>query len=195
MSEAAERSQATLLLRKLQEGSGQASEELFALLHAQLHGLARREMAGQRFDHTLQPTALVNEIWLRLAGGGQLIAESKLHFMRIAAQAMRRVLVDHARRRATEKRGSERAKVPLDEALHALSEQNNVDLLVLDELLEQLRGHDERLADVVDMRFFAGLTEEETAEALSLSNRQVQHAWKLARVWLKRQLDNQAESD
>ena len=195
MSEEADRSQATLLLRKMQEGSGKASEELFELLHTQLHGLARREMARQRLNHTLQPTALVNEIWLRLAGGGQLVAESKLHFMRIAAQAMRRVLVDHARRRATEKRGSEMAKIPLDEALHAMSEQNNVDLLVLDELLEQLRGHDERLADVVDMRFFAGLTEEETASALSLSGRQVQHAWKLARIWLKRQLDDREASD
>ena len=137
MSEDEDRSQATLLLRRMQEGSQKASEELFAMLYQQLHRLARREMAGQRVEHTLQPTALVNEIWLRLIGGGQLIAESKLHFMRIAAQAMRRVLVDHARRRATEKRQSERAKVPLDEALHALSEQSNVDLLVLDELLKR----------------------------------------------------------
>lgn len=179
-----------MLLRKMQEGSDKASEELFALLHTQLHRLARREMAGQRVEHTLQPTALVNEIWLRLVGGGQVIAESKLHFMRIAARAMRRVLVDHARRRGAEKRATELDKVPLDEALHALGEQQDVDLLILDELLERLRGHDERLADVVDMRYFAGLTEEDTAEALALSKRQVQHAWKLARVWLRRQLDD-----
>jgi len=189
-------SRTTLLLRQMQGGSSEASEELFELLYGHLKNLARQKMSGARSDHTLQATAVVHEIWIRLQGNDGLKIENRQHFMRIAAKAMRGVLVDHARRRGTEKRKDQRDKVPLDEALAAWQEDHTLDPLVLDELLERLRTQDPRLADVVELRFFAGLSEEESAEVLELSRRQVQHAWKLARAWLQRELErSEAETD
>ena len=182
-------SRTTLLLRQMQEGVPAASEQLFELLYGHLKDLARQKMAGARSDHTLQATAVVHELWLRIQKNEGLQVASRQHFMRIAANAMRGVLVDHARRRGAEKRKDQRDKVPLDEALAAWEADRTIDPLTLDELLERLRGQDARLADVVELRFFAGLSEEETAEVLELSRRQVQHAWKLARAWLQRELE------
>lgn len=181
--------EATLLLQEMQGGSADASEKLFELLYGQLKDLARMKMGGDRVDHTLQPTAVVHEIWLRLSGNEKLEIHSRQHFMRVAARAMRGVLVDHARRRGTEKRKAQRDTVPLDEALAAWETDHTISPVELDELLDQLREQDERLASVVELRFFGGLTEEETADVLALSRRQVQHAWKLARAWLQRELE------
>lgn len=169
-------SRTTLLLRQMQDGVPGASEQLFELLYAHLKELAHHKMAGERSDQTLQATAVVHEIWLRLRKNEGLRIESRQHFMRIAANAMRGVLVDHARRRATEKRRAGRDRVPLDEALAAWEQDRTIDPLVLDELLDRLRARDDRLADVVVLRFFAGLSEEETGEVLELSRRQVQQA-------------------
>ena len=187
-------SQTTLLLQQLQDGESDASSRLFELLYGRLRDLARHKMAGARSDHTLQATALVHEIWIRLAKNEHLKIDSRQHFMRVAARAMRGVLVDHARRRSAEKRKDQKDKVPLDEALAAWEADHTIDPVVLDEMLTRLRGQDERLADVVELRFFAGLSEEETADVLELTRRQVQHAWKLARAWLQRELDRSEES-
>ena len=183
-------SHTTSLLRQIQEGEAGASDELFAMLYGELREIARREV-GSAAD-TLQPTALVNEIWLRLRGIDGVRLESRQHFLLVAARAMRAVLVDHARRRLTQKRGAGHRRLVLDDALDAWNRDGTIDPLILDEALSGLREQDERLADVVELRFFAGLSEEEVADALGRSRRQVQHGWRLARAWLQRELSRGA---
>ena len=183
----------TGLLRRMERGERAASDELYALLYDRLRGVARGVLGGG--PHTLQPTALVHEVWVRLGSGAPLAAESRRHFLSLAARAMRCVVVDHARARAAEKRTPGAERVPLDAALDALVEDRTVDPVVLDELLERLRAREERLADVVELRFFGGLTEDEAAEALDLTPRQVQHAWRLARAWLALELQEREGAD
>jgi RNA polymerase sigma factor (TIGR02999 family) len=144
----------TRLLRRMIDGDASAATELLPLVYRELHVIAERLMAGERREHTLQPTALIHEAWLRLMGGADLSYEDRGHFLRVAARAMRRVLVDHARARKTAKRGEGRAPVPLPEAL-AGWEQDQTDLLALDEALERLAERDEQLLRVVELRFFA----------------------------------------
>jgi RNA polymerase sigma factor (TIGR02999 family) len=145
-------------------------------------------MERERADHTLQPTALVHEVWLRLIGGVENVQwQSRAHFLCTAAKAMRRVLVDHARRRNASKRGELRERVALDETL-ASYEARAIDILALDEALEGLARKDGELARLVELRFFAGLTAEETGRVLGLSVRQVEGAWVAARGWLHREL-------
>ena len=187
-------SRTTHLLRSMQDGSPEASAQLFEMLYGQLKDLARHQMAAERADHTLQATAVVHELWINLSKSSELRIESRQHFMRLAAQAMRAVLVDHARRRATDKRGAGREKVPLDDALAAWEADEVMDPVLLDDVLEKLRAHDERLATIVELRFFAGLTEVETAEVTDQSRRQVQHGWRIARAWLQRELERSGTS-
>jgi RNA polymerase sigma factor (TIGR02999 family) len=159
-------------------------------VYAELRRIAERLMGGQRADHTLQPTALVHEAYLKLIdreGGGRW--KDRRHFVRLAASAMRSVLVDHARGRAAVKRsGGEREPLPLDQ-LAGLLESGGVDLLSLDEALSRLEAQDAELARIVELRFFVGLTIDETAAALERSPATVERRWRVARMWLRSELD------
>ncbi|MCK6445787.1 MAG: ECF-type sigma factor [Planctomycetes bacterium] len=179
--------EATLLLRRLEAGDASAHEPLLQMLYRELHKLAEQSMRAERANHTLQATALVHEVWLRLVGDESRAWRDRSHFLCSAAQAMRRVLVDHARRKRAEKRGAGQERVTLDDAL-ASYEERALDVLALDQALEKLATKDQELARIVELRFFAGLTTEETGKALGLSVRQVEGAWVAARAWLHREL-------
>jgi RNA polymerase sigma-70 factor, ECF subfamily len=174
----------TLLLNRMAAGDAAASEALLPRLYAQFHELAERMMRDDR-RVTLQPTALVHEAWMRLTGGA---FENREHFAAVAARAMRSVLVDHARRRAADKRGGGHARVPLDE-VSALFQENVPDLLALDEALRRLDQQDPELGRIVELRFFGGLSVEETARVLGSSTATVTRGWRVARMWLVRELD------
>ncbi|MBD3162500.1 MAG: sigma-70 family RNA polymerase sigma factor [Candidatus Latescibacteria bacterium] len=180
-------SETVRLLRRLEEGDDQAAEELLPLIYQELRSIAGRLMAGERKAHTLQATALVHEAWMRLLGGSEPGSANRQHFLRLAARAMRRVLVDHARAKRADKRGGGKAPQPLDEALAAYEDRPE-DLLALDEALTRLGEKDEELLRIVELRYFAGLTLEETAEQVGKTVRQVHLAWGFARGWLKREL-------
>lgn len=175
----------TALLRLAQTGSREAEAQLYELLRGELRRLADEHMRRQP-AHTLQPTALIHEAWLALFRSEREYA-SREHFLAFAARAMRSVLVDHARRHARQKRGGDRERVPLDQALEVYARTPS-DLLVLDDALARLAAVDERLARVVELRFFGGLTVEETATALGVSIATVERDWKLARSRLEREL-------
>ena len=174
----------TTLLRDWQAGKASAAEELVPLVYAELRRLAARRLSHERQHHTLQATALVNEAWLKLVdqrGAWQ----SRTHFFAIAAQAMRRILVDHARQRHAEKRGGEADHVPVDSVPTLLpSPMPDERLLALDEALTRLAALDPRQAAVVELRFFAGLSVEDTAEVLGVSGMTVKREWAAARAWL-----------
>jgi len=162
-------------------------EELVARVHAELRRLAARHMEGQRPDHTLQPTALVNEVWVRLFGRENLHFETRRQFYRFASTIMRSVLVDHARSAAAAKRGGDRQRLSISIAAAQASETDPaqvLDLLDLDAALERLKTIDPALAQVVELRFFGGLTNASTAEVLGTSERTVERQWRLARAWL-----------
>jgi len=183
----------TRLLQRMADGDEEAAEALFPIVYKQLHHVARSLMAKERQGHTLQTTALMHEAWVRLVHVDAAY-ESRGHFMRIAARAMRRVLVDHARKRGAKKRLGDLAEPLLDDAL-AYWETNHTDLLALDEALVQLGERDEDLLQVVELRFFSGLTLEETGAVLGMSVRQVHSRWTLARGWLRRELERGGPGD
>ena len=168
-------------------GDEQALEKLMPLVHGELRRLARRQMAGERQGHTLQTTALINEAYLRLIDLTRIRWQDRAHFLAISARLMRRILVDHARTRRYAKRGGGAAKVSLDEALVVTSDPRP-DLVALDDALKALAAVDSRKSQVVEMRFFGGLSVEETAEALGVSPQTVMRDWHLAKVWLLREL-------
>lgn len=172
----------------MERGDADAQTELYDRLYDELHGIAHRLMARERGNHTLQTTALVNEAWLRLAGGGApLRPEDQGHFVRLAARAMRRVLVDHARRRQAGKRQGQRAQPLIEETLSHLDDQQT-DLIALDEALTRLGARDETAQRVVELRFFSGLTLSEVGAVLGKTERQAGLTWAFARGWLKREL-------
>ena len=189
--------QVTALLQRASAGDSAAREELSRVIYRVLHRLAEREMRAERADHTLQPTALVHEAWVRLVGApGSGLAEevagetpwrSRGHFLATAARVMRRMLVDHARRRRAQKRDLSTTRLALDEALADYAARD-LDVLALEEALERLAGRDAELARLVELRFYGGLTVEETGGVLGLSVRQVEGAWITARGWLLREL-------
>jgi len=183
--------QVTLLLRAWGAGDCAALEALVPLVDAELRRLARRYMARERRDHTLQATALVNEAFMRLADAQDVAWQDRAHFLGIAARLMRRVLVDHARERGMQKRGGGAVKVPFDEGMVAAAPRD-VNLLALDQALDALALVDERKCRVIDMRFFAGMTTEETAEALHVSVDTVKRDWRIAKLWLLKELDEQS---
>ena len=185
MSSPSPASEATQLLLRINQGDSQATERLLRLLYDELRALAAKNLRGERPDHTLQPTALVHEAWLKLVDSPGPEWEGRSHFLGIAARAMRQVLVDHVRRRRAEKRVAAFERVPLDEAVSAI-EGSALDLLALDEALGRLAAHDAQLARLVELRFCGGLTVEETGRMLGLSVRQVEGAWITARAWLYR---------
>ena len=183
----------TELLRAWSNGEPGALERLMPLMEAELRRLARLYMARERNGHTLQPTALLNEAFLRLIDAQGISWQNRAHFLATSANLMRRVLVDHARSRGYKKRGGAAQRVTLNEGLVALPERT-LDLLALDRALEALAAADEREARVVELRFFGGLTVEETAEVLHVSPETVKRDWRLAKLWLLRDLKGQKQN-
>ena len=183
----------TQLLLAWGKGDEGAFDRLMPLVYDEMRKIARRYMSRQRPDHTLQATALVNEAYLRLIDSSKVQWQNRAHFYAISAQLMRRILVDFARARTNQKRGGGAQKVVLDEALTITSEPG-ADLIALDDALNELAKLDRRQSQIVELRYFGGLSEDETAEILDISARTVRRDWSLARAWLYRQL-NQEESD
>jgi len=177
----------TRLLGLWSAGRAEALEELFPLVYDQLRALAGAFLRRERAGHTLQPTALVHETYFRLTGRSQVSVRDRAHFFAVAAQAMRRILVDHARRQRAAKRVDPADRVPLDEASPAVAAAD-VDLIALHEALDDLAQVNPRQARVVELRYFGGMTTEETAEVLEVSTATVERDWQAARLWLHRQL-------
>jgi len=177
----------TRLLAELNAGKEGAAETLLPLLYDELRSVARNLMRDERKGHTLQTTALVHEAYLRLCGTADSAWDDRSHYFRVAARAMRHVLIDHARQKKSAKRGGRRQREPLDMIDHLLGD-NSVDLLALDLALTDLGELDPRLAEIVELRFFGGLTIDETARVLEISPRTVKSDWKMAKAWLKDEL-------
>ena len=177
----------TGLLQAWGGGDQAAFEKLAPLVDVELRRLARRYMGGERAGHTLQPTALINEVYLRLIDWGNISWQDRAHFFGLSARLMRRTLVDYARRRRTSKRGGQALMIEFDEASVARQEPT-ADLVAIDDALSSLAKHDPRKSQIVELRFFGGLTVEETAEVLKISPRTVKREWSLARAWLYCQL-------
>jgi len=179
----AESEQIGSLLRELRLGNRDAESKLIALLYPSLRRLAGRFMRGERRGHTLQATALVNEAYIRLAGAAERDWQDRAHFFAAAGSIMRRILVDYGRRKVASKRGGARRRVDLDELLLA-ARQDLDTMLLIDGLLSELEQVDPRLCRVVESLYFAGMTDEETAEVLGISPVTVKRDWKLAKAWL-----------
>ena len=177
----------TRLLREAQAGDRAALDELLPLVYRELRQIAARHLAQERPGHTLQATALVHEVYLRLIDQHSVDWRNRAHFFSIAAEMMRRVLVNHAVSRRAQKRGSGETLLSLDEVI-SFPNRQNVDLILLDEALTRLAGLDPLQARIVELRFFAGLTIEEAAEVLGLSDSEVKREWRSARAWLTAQL-------
>jgi RNA polymerase sigma factor (TIGR02999 family) len=180
----------TELLVHWSRGDQEALNKLIPLVYDELHKLARRHLRRERSDHTLQTTALVHEAYLKLIDQREANWENRVQFFAVAAQLMRRILVDYARRHRASKRGGDVYKLSLDEALVPF-EEKDAELLVLDEALDRLATIDLQQSRVVELRVFAGLTLEETAQALNISPRTVRREWSMAKAWLHRQMKNQ----
>jgi RNA polymerase sigma-70 factor (ECF subfamily) len=176
-------------LTKWREGDEQARDQLFAVVHPQLRQIAARLLQRERRDHTLEPNAVVNELCVRLFGSQPIAYEDRAHFFAIAAQTMRRILIDHARARVAEKRGGEQRRVPLSDVGGWSAAIPCEQLLDLDTLLSALEKADPRAARVVELRFFGGLREEDVAEVLKVSVITVKRDWKAARAWLAARLE------
>jgi RNA polymerase sigma-70 factor (ECF subfamily) len=173
----------TQLLIELTKGNNEATSKLIPLVYKELHRLARRQMRGERSDHTLQATALVNEAYLRLVENRPVRWQNRAHFFAVAAQMMRRILIDHARSHLREKRGGGQKTLALDEGL-VFGPEQSMELVQLDRSLSRLAEIDPRQSKIVEMRFFAGLTVEETAEVLQISPKTVKREWSIAKAWL-----------
>ena len=177
----------TALLQQLSEGNREVEEDLIPQIYPALRQLAARYMSHERRNHTLQPTALVHEAYERLVQQPQIPWQNRAHFLATASRLMRHILVDHARTRQAAKRGGIQNQVTLDDALLSSSEQST-DILALNEALERLAKLDPRQSQIVEMHFFGGLTSEEIASVLEVSNRTVKRDWSMARAWLKGEL-------
>jgi len=180
----------TQLLRAWSDGDDAAFDQLAPLVEAELRRLARGYMARERPGHTLQPTALINEAFLRLTDARHIRWQDRAHFLGISSRLMRRVLVDHARSRMYRKRGGDGQRITLDDELIA-SPEPSLDVLALDRALEALAAVDPRKGRVVELRFFGGLTVEETAEVLHVSADTIKRDWRLAKLWLMRELEGE----
>lgn len=176
------------MLREWSGGNSDVLEDLMSLVYKELHRQAARFLSRERADHTLQPTALINETFLKLVDQREMNWESRTHFFAIAASLMRRILVDYARRKNRVKRGGEAVNVTFDEAVPIVGREKSVDLMALDEVLTRLEKIDEQQARVVELRYFGGLTLEETAATLKISRTTVADDWCMAKAWLRREL-------
>jgi len=180
-------SEVTRIVQRVQDGDHEALEQLFPLVYEELRRMAAAQMAREVPGQTLQPTALVNEAWLRLGGDGQATWENRGHFFGAAAEAMRRILIDRARRRNREKHGGNLERVALDE-LDIATETDDETLIAVSEALERLEEVDPMGAKLIKLRFFTGLTNVEAANALGLAERTAKRTWAYARAWLHSEL-------
>jgi RNA polymerase sigma-70 factor (ECF subfamily) len=178
----------TLMLQAWSEGDENALDRLMPLVEAELRRLAAAYMRRERRSHTLQATALVNEAFLRLVGARHVHWQDRAHFVGIAARLMRQVLVDHARARGSQKRGGSAERIPMDDARMEAAEPRFLDLVDLNRALDAFSSIDARRSQIVELRYFGGLTLEETAAVLGMSVETVKRDWRLARLWLLRQL-------
>lgn len=183
--------QVTQLLVRWRDGDREALEKLMPLVYEELRRLARHYLRQERSDHTLQSTALVHEAYLRLAGEHAPQWQNRAHFFGIAARLMRQILVEHARSRATAKRGGSACKLTLDDSI-ALPQQIDVDVVALDKALNELSEMDAQQSRIVELRFFGGLTIEDTSEVLGISTATVKRDWITARAWLYRAMTGEA---
>lgn len=181
----------TGLLLAWGQGDEAALARLIPLVHQELHQIARRCMVGERAGHSLQATALVNEAYLRLVDAKDVPWRDRAHFLAVSARVMRRILVDHARAKHYKKRGGDAVRVTFDEGL-AVTNEPSVDFVALDDALEALAKLDERKSKVIELRFFGGLTVEETATVLKVSPATVMGDWRLAKAWLQREMRDDA---
>jgi len=176
----------TILLNAMKSGDAAAADKLLALVYNELHTLAKRYMRHERQDHTLQPTALINEAYMRVVGNGT-DWQNHQHFIGVAATVMRRVLVDHARAHNAGKRGGDLHRVELEEGL-AFSTERSVEVIAVDDALSELQALNPRQAQVVELRYFAELSDEQIAALLNISTRTVQRDWLLAKDWLSQRV-------
>ncbi|WP_233198965.1 MULTISPECIES: sigma-70 family RNA polymerase sigma factor [Pirellulaceae] len=183
------------LLASLSSGKRDAADKLLPILYQELKGIANQHMRNERADHTLQATALVHEAFLKLVDQNRVEWKGKAHFCAVASNIMRRILVDHARTKNAAKRGKGAQRITLEEGLVAGDPQNNVDLVELDELLTELAELNPRHAKIIEMRYFAGMTVEETAAALDVSVSTVKGDWRMAKAWLTARLDDGSQTD
>ena len=183
----AEKTDVTQLLSKAQSGDENALNELLPLVYNELRRVAANQLKSERGDHTLQATALVHEAYLRLLEQKEVDWRNRAHFFSIASEMMRRILVNYAIQRNAKKRGDGATKIALDEAV-SFANQRDFDLVSLDDALKNLAKFDEKQAKIVELRFFGGLTIEETAEVLEISDSTVKREWRMAKAWLKTQI-------
>ncbi len=175
-------------LTRLRDGDGDALDRLLPIVYEELRALARAQLRHEKPGHTLGATALVHEAYLRLSRRQEIDPRDRSHFFAIAAQSMRRVLIDHARIRGAQKRGSGKVALSLEHAAALLEDEGSEELLAIDDALERLAHANPRAAQVVEHRFFAGLTLDETADTLGVSKKTVQRDWLLARAWLQKEI-------
>jgi RNA polymerase sigma factor (TIGR02999 family) len=183
-------SEVTELLRGWNEGRADARDELMRLVYEPLRGIAERHIGREREGHTLQPTALVHELYMRFADQRQVAWRDRVHFYAVAAHVMRRILVDHARRKRSEKRGSGDVPLAIEFAVSVCDEQD-LDIVALDLALERLAAIFPQQSRIVELRFYGGMTLDETAEALGISAATVSREWAMARAWLRGALGSQ----
>lgn len=188
MTEGGDTARIAELLQRQAEGDGEALDELMPLVYEQLRHLARKQIAGNKRRNTLDTTALVHEAYLQIQREPAIDWQDRGHFNAICSRTMRRIIIDYARRQGAQKRGGGIPNLPL-EPRHAALAQEAETWLAVDRALEVLSSFNERLARTVECRFFAGLSEEETAEALGVSRRTVQRDWQRARAWLRKELE------
>jgi RNA polymerase sigma factor (TIGR02999 family) len=191
--EASAQNPVTRLLNAVGRGEPGAQDELWDVVYRELHALARQQMAAEPPGHTIQATSLLHEAYLRLFGDEYVQWANRRHFFAAAAQAMRRIRIDAARRRQRLKRGGGRQRIPIDEAV-AVFDQDPAHLLAIDEALSRLQRADPRQAEVVLLRYFAGLSVDETANVLDLSPKTVNNDWRFARAWLHRELEKETST-
>jgi len=186
--EASKQKRVTELLVAWKEGSEQALDDLVPFVYKELHRLAKNQLRKERPGHSLQPTALTHEAFVRLYGFRQVNWQDRAHFFAVSAQVMRHVLVEHARKRRAIKRGGHDIRVSLTEARAAVAAVD-IDIIALNEALEHLEAEDPRQCRVVELRYFGGLNEEEIAEVLGMSRATVSRDWSVAKLWLRRELE------
>jgi RNA polymerase sigma factor (TIGR02999 family) len=179
--------EASQLLIAIEQGDPQAPSQLLPLVYDELRRLAAQKLAHEPAGQTLQPTALVHEAYLRLAGDGDYRWDSRGHFFAACAEAMRRILIDNARRRSAQKRGGTAQRLQIDDQL-AVADRQDDEVLALDEALDELEKHDAQVAQLVKLRYFSGLSHQDSAEVLGISRRSADRLWAVAKAWLHQRM-------